>query len=716
MRLFSRFFSERTNDAVAPGENLFAAAPKSVWGYSDQYGTLVGEGHRSPPPEFGTPTMIWHMGIWPRHMPGDSPQTKTERERLIKDRPEISPEDLRLEEAKFFDRDNRRFYAEVNEFLVRLQLKGRVAGAKHSELRFLQPERLPSTASTVYPFAFGSPQSVAFTLWWRDGEGPQVPPETPSPEDLRVRVLAQAQLDHATIAFYIDAGKPWGQEYLLKSDSYPGARRTKIVHHIEAMRTMAADQLRKGIVDLDKLPERGVGRPDAEQLLAAADYLYAGIWNEFSVAFGLDMWTDGGKGENAPIGERFSESRGLVLSFAGALTPKELERRKTTAELRRAIVVEPPPPGVGGSDGTIGIGAFPVFDRKAGEPNAVVKAFLPAVRRLSPNGDDRDIVACGILDWRALFISAMGSSTHAAPRDESPGEQWAVPSGHLPEPAGTANRPTRHLFITKGEPNRMQIGRFVERVNAAETLRLFALKNWATIQNAGVHLRILGRELDHVLSHWGERRLIIDRDYRERVERLPKRSVPKRRRRWGRDPSIRTTEAQNLSEYRLNQLSDLITETESKLISIGAALDNIGQGGAGRLLYLLSRSSRFIKEFERVGEMIEVGNIPTWLNYKRFIDRGLRSTFDVIGATEDTLVALRQRLQSITEVVQTGALIVEAEATRNNTQTLERIATNWWLVQVSIAGLVVTLIVQVATVIAFVVSNWETIKPLFGAL
>ncbi len=633
--------------------------------------------------------MTWHMGIWPKYSPGDSPTSKEELSAL----PEtLSAEERRQKEAECFDRDNRAFFAEINEFLVELQKRGRVKSADRNELRFEKPQSLPGTTKgNVFPFAFGAPQSVAFTLWWRDGTDQQVSQETPSPADIRVRVQALASQDHATIAIYIDAGKPWGQEYLNRGTvTFEGARRHEIVRHLEAVRTVAAQQLMHGLVDLDRLPEYGVDDAMAKRLLDAADYLYKGIWDEFTSSFGLRMLGDASGNEDGLIGERFSESRGLVFSVEGLDNPKEQARQREAKVLRQLVVTHPAVGDEPTSPGTIGLGNFPVFDNDTGEPNAIVKALMPFIRRVNYKADDRDLVACGILSWRALFISALGSSTYAAARDESPGDEWAAPGDHLPSPqriteSRIKNRPTRHLFVTKGEPHRMQIGRFVERVNAAESLRLFALNNWRTIQNAGVHIRILSRELDGILEYWSRERLDIDRQFgmsleEERRKELNKRTIPKnlfRRQRPSYATYRETDEQVQASEVRLQQLSRLIAVTESSLISIGAGLDNIGNDGAGRLLFLLSRSSQFIDEFDRLLGMIDVGDIQTWLNYRRFIDRGLRSTFDVIRATEERLVGLRGRLQSITDVVQTGALIVEAEATRSNTFTLKQIARNW---------------------------------------
>lgn len=693
--------------AAAIGQNDFGAADQTVWPYSEQYSTLASEGHRHPPPEFGTPTLIWHMGLWPKIMPGDSQTAQIHRESLSASH---SAEERRWKEAELFDRDNKAFFAEVNAFLKRLQKKGRIEGPVPNELNFAAVEPLPGTKpGTVYSFAFGRPQAVAFTLWWRDSSASQDRQHQPSSADLRVRVHAQAALDHAIISIYVDAGKPWGEGYLVRgTPSFAGVRRNRIVQHVQTIRDLTEAQVSSGYVDLDVLPEQGVDAGTAERLSAAADYLYKGIWDEFIESFDLKLWPDKVKGAEAPIGQRFCESRGVLISIPGADTAAEEARQKHTESVRTRTVkkdgVQKPP-----SEGTIGIGTFPRFDAAAGEPNTIVKSLLPFLRRAHYRLDQREIVACGILDWRALFLTTMGSTANADLREESSGPDWEVPGGWLPDQeklreAGTQNRPTRHLFVTKGEPHRMQIGRFVERVNAAECSRLFALKNWATMQNAGVHIRVLGRELDGILSEWSQSRLRIDSENRKRIKEIA--SIQ--------DKAEHDRKKDESSGTHVEALYELINTTESRLISLAAALDSIGNDGAGRLVFALTRSHHFVKEFERLIEMIDIGDIPTWLNYKNFVKRGMRSSFDVVEETHDRLIGLRQRIQTITDVVQTSALIIEAEATKQNTRELRLMARNYSALRTATYIAVAALAIQALALLIGeqAVSDW--VKSLFG--
>lgn len=577
--------------------------PTLVWPYSKQYSTLVSEGNRRPPPEFGTPALIWQIGLWPRFEQGRSPEAEAARnsreDELKKNEAQEDaaiampgaglegqrdgidlcehtkvadkeqPEDIKREyEACLFNRDNVAFFDELNLFLTQLQERGRIKGAPLIELKHETPPELPETMKDVFAFAVGKPQSLAFTLWWQDGSGLNRRPDKPDFTAMRVRVLAQAQQDHATLSFVLDVAKPWDQDYMLDIPPGSGARRDKIMAAIKLVRRVADDQIKRGHIELDRFPERDVDAATAEALLQANDYLYDGVWREFMAAFGIEPWPDALEAQSMPsppIGERFCESRGLVMRYDGIDTPFNQHEQADASALRAAISTQRPVPPIESSSGTTGLGHYPKFDASVGEPNAVVKAIWPFVRRMTYRADERDTVACGILGWRALFISAMGSSTSSFDRDESRGLNFDVPGGHLPPPPPMingvqANRPTRHLFLTKGEPNRLQLGRFIDRVHAAESLRLFALKNWETIRNASLHIRVLGQELDHVLTRWGQTRAQIDADFRfGKVQRgLTRMGTDGSARGSGDDGSYRSNALRELTSERIRKMSDLI--------------------------------------------------------------------------------------------------------------------------------------------------------------
>ena len=387
-----------------------------------------------------------------------------------------------------------------------------------------------------------------------------------------------------------------------------------------------------------------------------------------------------------------------------------------------------------------------------------------------------------------------------------------VPALCLPEEQkaqGGAPRPIRYLALTRGEPHREQTGRFIELINNAATKRLFALKKFVTIKNAGIHVRLLGRELDGILQLWGDERKKIEDWYNwelyklerpdaaRRIESRPEDAIiaylmahrpddlPSEKtaegdrqfnlleierfrkayrkeytdpnlsfnelleehheRVWIKDvtiyhvfreiarnldaegqkgrknngnhngtgrasavqemlklveklPDVRqslsiiaelqnqeqqdvpSAQKQQLGDIRAEKTSMLVKEVEQGLVEIGAALDNIGNGGAGRILYAINRAKYTIADFEKLVGSMGVTNIDGWINYTQFIERSVSPAFDMIRSTGDRLISLRARLQSVTEMIQTSALIVEAEATRTNTATLRKIISNLYYV------------------------------------
>lgn len=666
------------------------------WAHSQQYSTVVGEGHHLPPPSFGAPTLVWHFGIWEsgnldddKYRSGDKSHTKSNSfERQLQ---------TVIEKV---DARNYRLFSELSDFLAALQERGRVRGAPIERLRFDAPQidggprnRADGTEEP-HNFKVCEPQSLGFTLWWQDSGGDghlNERQEQPSSNDLRVRVQAQTYLEHATISFYIDVGKPWSATAINHSVQATGSRRKSILERLEHVRSICDGQIRDGHVDLELVPEHVDSPDDAALLLETADYLYDGIWREFLSAFGLRSWERRERKDAKFEGEVFADFRGLVHSAAGIRTLESERRDEIASRIRESLSLAPQLLTQKGGSASVGIGRVEIFDNESGEPNTILKSYWPFVRRMTPGADQRDFVGCGILEWRCLYITALGSAADGLTLDESMDTSWEVPQGSLPKvhaPADHASEPIRYLLITKGQPHRHQIGRFVERINATGTMRLFALKHWPTIRNAGVHIRVLGRELDGILSYWSANRVLIDNDTDQELGPKYKNSRATRRR--SRKHQIDPLSVQMIKDERLRRLNSLISDTEAKLIALGAKLDNIGRGGSGRLLYSIDRSKYFIDEFERMAPTLEIGNIDGWINHNQFVERGLKPTFDQLKNTGANLVALRGRLRMITEMIQTSALIVEAEATSGNTEVLRQIASNWFWAKYGLLALIAT--------------------------
>jgi hypothetical protein len=726
------------------------------WDYSRQYQDIVTEGGRKPPPAFGSPTFVWHVGIWQK-MQGDE---SGEDSSLLDRRYQIASKYNR------YDEHNEKFFMEVSAFIQRLQEKGRIlwtpspdaepglaGGAarpnidefsfKTYERRVAALRRISEGKKVAHQFRDYEPQSLGFNLWWQDSleNGSPVPNRRavePAYSAIRVRVQVVSHVDHVTLSFFIDAAKPYGhpQVYSTQSRSRKdfGFRRSRIAECLDHLRRISDNQIKKGYTEQDRIPEKGVDKDDAKLLEEIADYFYDGVWRDFMSSFGISV--EGGKpgrlliepvlAERESEGEIFINYRGVVMSVPGLQTPRNIARERRAEELKSKLGIPESQDKLEGS-ANVSIGAFPIFDQTANEPNTVLKSYWPFMRRATPWADYRDAVGCGITDWRSLLLTFMGTSGSFYGDDESKSREYEVPNlKEAPEGTIDGNRPLTYLILTKGEPHREQIGRFVERINALGTNQLFALKNLKTIKNAGTHLRLLGRELDGILEYWGDERKRIEDEHEwkllklsnprlENIEEIAKREGESRGRKRTRRAieksvdygvlilrvmngefgelgalsnslqAVPHADVQVLHDERVKKLSDLVKLVERRLVELGGALDNIGNGGAGRILYVINRAKLHMDEFERMWPTLEIGNIDGWINYGQYAQRGVLPSFTFIRSTADRLVSLRQRLQSITEMIQTSALIIETEATRSNTEILRRILSNMWFLAVPIS-------------------------------
>ncbi|NJM34259.1 MAG: hypothetical protein HC850_05570 [Rhodomicrobium sp.] len=260
------------------------------------------------------------------------------------------------------------------------------------------------------------------------------------------------------------------------------------------------------------------------------------------------------------------------------------------------------------------------------------------------------MVGCGIIEGRALYATTLGSSEQFYSGEEFAKRENAddaeVPKGCLPdqEPGWQAikERPIRYLVLTKGEPHREQIGRFVERINAIATMRLFAFKSLPTIKNAGYLIRLIGRELDLRLAAWAQERREIEAKYQERMKNLyygwmwlrrlfgnvPDKSFKDEdidysvlvREKLRTTDKIITKQEEKIEEERIYALNRLISQTDAKIIELGARLDKIGHGGSGRILYVINRSNYHSKEFERLVDTLEIINVEGWINYNNLLN------------------------------------------------------------------------------------------------
>jgi len=626
--------------------------------YSEELKAIKKESHRSPRPTFGAPTLMWHIGIWPKpvfdwldaevHIPLNGKE---------------ATRDERYHDVCARDAENKTlFFRGINSVLRRFQ-ESSANQLQTANIQldlgdppgWVQSPVFDRDANTREPAIFPVVQenSLAFTLWWRskNAEGPAPATGNSSPEALRVRVQVEAERDHITLSFYLDAGKPWNAERVFSSAEATGALRKQIFSGVEAVKDVCEERARTRSPIEPLVPEHDLGadpvesRRRAESLLHTANFIYEDIWEAFLSDFGLTL-----EEIATPRGEVFANFRTAVIATSGA--PADATAARDTSD------------------------AFPRFDPHSNECNAVLRGFWPFVRRMTPYADEKEHVACAVMGYRALYVTALNAYTNYVKGQEYRDRLQEVPAGGLPEvpdsddPTGALsadderfeNRPMRALLLTKGQPNTHQVGRIVERFNSLGTMRFFALKSYPLVRDASNHIRICGERLDEVVGVWTRAREKIESEYRPKEIRT--------RNAFGnevKDLPLKFKDAKN------SDLSDLANQIETYLLDIHADLDAVSKRVPGGLLFRVTRSIFYADKIKVVVKLLKIKNVETWITYEQFLNRSVLPTYEFIGRTGKRLEGLRDRLQVITQSIQTSSVYLQTLATRQNTEELRKL-------------------------------------------
>ncbi len=650
--------------------------------YSNQYKTIIAAGHNRPAQEIGAPTLIWHVAVWPQS--GDDPENVP-----FENPAAAKQEDARITYEKAIQDHNQKrkkiigepdSVGSLNDFLRRLQERGRFRRSDFFQISTPLKRDQP-TLKLQNVFEFAQPETLSFTLWWGD----RVKHRYPGFDSLRVRVQVEAQAEYYALTFLIDISKIWsaGSVYisdLEKHSNILGARRKHLFDRVNRVVSFCEARLKsdeldneieKEIVPLENfLPEdldsdaylesvlsrSGTGEPiekakiQAAQILDDSKYLYSGVWADFCKEFNFSLSDITGQ-----TGRVFANFRGVVLSTSGLSTSELYDRETASPGFRRFRKFgDDFDPEAKTSD-----------EKASSEANAVVKAFWPLIRRMKPYADNREYIACGVMGWRALYITALGSKTDHAEGDESAHRRYEDPVGNLPEwdasgkniwsthedddqIGSRGEEPVRYLLLTKHAPHRGQLGRIVDRINALGTTRLFALKNLSAIYEASGHIRLRGQQLDEITKRWLAEKEKINKKY----------------------PDSKNEEAW---DRRNEELSKLNSNIELELLNLGSSLNNLGQGVTGGLFYRISRSKFYAKCFNDLRVSLIVGNIESWTSYDQFARRGLQPVFDFIESVGPRLSGLRGRVADVMDSIQTAALVAQTEETRENTRELEKL-------------------------------------------
>jgi hypothetical protein len=163
-----------------------------------------------------------------------------------------------------------------------------------------------------------------------------------------------------------------------------------------------------------------------------------------------------------------------------------------------------------------------------------------------------------------------------------------------------------------------------------------------------------------------------------------------------------------VADIRHAALYEISNVVETDLIDISAKLDELGFGAVGGLHYRLNRSAYYVREFNTLLKTLRVNNIPTWISYEQFVRRGLAPAFDYMKRVGKRLRAVRSRLLTITEMIETSALVGQSAATRHNTAVLRRATMFAFLL------LLVYLAGSFETVRSWTTRVWNRLSALLG--
>lgn len=209
-------------------------------------------------------------------------------------------------------------------------------------------------------------------------------------------------------------------------------------------------------------------------------------------------------------------------------------------------------------------------------------------------GDERpsqeaNVVLCGMLDGAAIYCSGLGGKI-----------------------AGQ-RAPLRNLVVYNGQANR-QVGRFLRRLNVLGELRLAALLDLNSLNEASSALVQLGSRVDHLAE--------------------------------------------------MIQAKD--ANSSDTLVSLYGALTALNRKCVGGLVYRVNQSRHYAHAYQERIQDMRIVRVEGWQAYDAFVRRNLFKTFDWISRVLDRYNQLGQRLD------RQGALLQTEEIAANTKTVVEQ--------------------------------------------
>jgi hypothetical protein len=162
--------------------------------------------------------------------------------------------------------------------------------------------------------------------------------------------------------------------------------------------------------------------------------------------------------------------------------------------------------------------------------------------------------------------------------------------------------------------------------------------------------------------------------------------------------------------HRDEQLAVLNRELDAQIMTIASAFDELSRDG---LRDLVHRSRYYSEAVQAELRGLKVHPIETWLELDDQIATKAGSVLRFLASVDARLRSHRQRLRQLMEVVETNALILQSEATRENTAQLEAIAQRTLKFHQGLRRLSITLAVSLIGITIMGILNYLTKAPLW---
>jgi len=262
----------------------------------------------------------------------------------------------------------------------------------------------------------------------------------------------------------------------------------------------------------------------------------------------------------------------------------------------------------------------------------VIQSHWPFISLANKNADLRDLVACTMLDKRAIYVTALGSEG----------------GGHAVSRGGADYldmQAVRYVVFVRPNPDTFELGRLIGHINANGTLRMFAMKEWRLFRRLGTAVRLYGHVIDAISANFNKllqnQKPVRDQLTEEEIGAL--------------DETVMVVGKNKILAIIRN--TDSVRFLQTALCRLESELYQYSAKFTGGLPFRVSRSKFYVRAFKERMADLGIRPIPPFQSYLTFVRRRLYSAFDYITDIAERAGGLRERLQQLLESIQSKAMI-----------------------------------------------------------